>query len=216
MNDTTDNGRFLATVQIGDNVVLINPQDGQPTGILEVDGFSPDDDAIDDDTMVTLKGPDDTTLEVRADQLRHATKADFPKRRVRLTLDLDVCTDTNEICVEDMVGMLIANTRSALNQGLLTVDTESVLVDHQISASLDSDPTIVVIEMQGGVVHEVHGAGEAEVIVLDYDIEGRDDYVEIPGGGFLGNEATVSSYRIEGEDKRGYASDIFELANSPE
>lgn len=213
MSDT-NNGRFLATVQIGDNVVLINPADGQPTGVLEVDGFNPDDDSIDDDTLVTLTGPDELTLEVRADQLRHATKADFPKRRVRLVIDLDVCTDTNEICVEDMVGMLIKNTRSAIEQGLITTDAESVVVDHTIDASLDPEQTVIVIEMEGGLIHEVHGAGKAEVIVLDYDIEGRTDQVEIPGGGFLGKEATVSAYTIDSEEKRGYATDILNLANS--
>jgi len=212
MNDNTNNGRFLATVQVGDNVVLLNPQDGQPTGVLEVSEIG--DEPTDDDTEIVVDDVDGNEHRFRADQLRHATKADFPRRKVRLVVDLDVCTDTNEIAIEDMVGMLIANTRTVIDQGQITNFSESVVVDRTITASLDPLPTIVVVEMQGGVIHEVHGAGEAEVVVLDYDIEGRDDYVEIPGGGFLDDEATVTGYTISGEEKRGYATDILKLSNS--
>lgn len=202
-----DNSRFLACLMVGVTVVLLNPAEGQFPGPYEVTALDPDDNAVDDDTLVALKGPDDAFLEVRADQLRMATMGDMPLSKVRLVLDLDVRRDYTAVCVEDMVGMLVRNVRSAITQGLLTADADSLIASHEITSILDPKPTRVVVEVKGGNVQDVTGAGDVDVLVVDYD-NGDDDTPQIPGSR---STASVACYELRGEADRERVEQINDL-----
>ena len=63
----------------------------------------------------------------------------------------------------------------------------------------------VVIFIEGGVIHDIMSDSPIEIRVVDYDIEGSDDYttIKLPEGSEK-HEVRLSKYSLKGEENLNF------------